>query len=105
MERRLGALEIRFRAPPPVNIADNIIGLALRHVPAEDLDLLIRLAKECAAGTPREMSEVETKAHEAFEGALKLECRRAGVGSLKEFERLLDADRSDRRIGRAGNER
>ena len=37
------------------------------------------------------MSDVETKASEVFEAALKLECRRAGVGTLREFERLLDA--------------
>ena len=103
LERRLEALEIRFPAPPPVNIADNIIGLALRHVPTEDFQLLIPLAKESAAGTPREMSVAETKAHDAFEAALKLECRRAGIGSLQEFERLLDADRGNRRTGRAGN--
>jgi len=100
LERRLEALEIRFPAPPPVNIADNIIGLALRHVPTEDLDLLIPLAKESAAGTPREMSVAETRASETLEAALALECREAGVGSLEEFERLLDADRSNRRARR-----
>jgi len=71
----------------------------------DHLDLLTALAKESAAGTPREMSVAETKASETFEAALELACRKAGIGSLKEFERLLDADRSDRRIGRAGNGR
>ena len=103
--RRLEALEVRFPSPRPVNVIDKIIGLAKRYVTNDDFNLLVALVKEAAAGNPREMSDAETRASEVFEAALKLECRRAGVGSLKEFERLLDADRSDRRIGRAGNER
>ena len=102
-ERRLEALEIRFAAPPPLNIADKIIGLALRRFPTEDLQLLIGLAKEYAAGTPREMSELEIKAHEVFEAALKRECRRAGIGSLQEFERLLEADHNTRGARCAGS--
>ena len=103
LQRRLEALEVHFPTPRPVNVIHRVIGLAVRRIQTEDLQLLLGLAKECAAGTPREMSELEIKAHEAFEAALKLECRSAGIGSLQEFERLLDADRNTRGARRAGS--
>ena len=75
------------------------MGWLERYVTNEDFKLLVALVNEAAAGPPGEMSDVETRASEVFEAALKLECREAGIGSLKEFERLIDADRGKRRTG------
>ena len=83
----------------------NLSRLLWSSAPTEDLQLLIDLAKEYAAGTPREMSEAETKAHEAFEASLALECRNAGMGKLENLERLLDAARRKQRNTRAGSGR
>lgn len=101
LERRLEVLEVRFPSPQPVNVIDKIIGLAKKYVTNDDFNLLAALVEEAAAGKPREMSDAETRASAAFEAALKLECRRAGVCSLKQFERLLDADHNNRPMKRA----
>jgi hypothetical protein len=87
-ERRLHKLEQLPQFQPQAGPLDEIERQALRHLSDEDLQIMINVTRDAAAGVRRVISETESAVVAAHNAAARdTEARRMGFGSFADAER------------------
>jgi hypothetical protein len=84
LRKRIEALQKSFPSQPDPKVDDEIMRRAEARVSAEDREICERLSQReepCSEVTKREWEAVQ-----AYDSAIKLECKRAGYRSLDEFQ-------------------
>jgi hypothetical protein len=87
MRRRLDVLEGLPQFQPAASPIQKIASLALKQMSDEDLQLMVKMARDRDAGVCRTLSERELAALAADCAALETEARRMGFRSFADAER------------------